>query len=60
MTHISDDKPDEFEPLPIYRRPKQDTESDDTAKGNETKPVESIESERDSVRFQFHFVRKLV
>ena len=43
MAHISDNKPDEFQPLPIYRRPKQDKESGDTAKDNETKPVESTQ-----------------
>ena len=41
MAHISDNKPDGFEALPIYRRPKQDKDSGITVKvNNETKPVE--------------------
>ena len=49
MTHIPDDKPDEFVPLPIYQRPKQDKESDTTAKCNESKSVESTHTERERV-----------
>ena len=52
MAQISDNKSDESEPLPIYRRPKQDKESDDTVEIIETKPVESTERE---IVFQFSF-----
>ena len=49
MAHIADNKSDDVEPLPIYRRPKHDKESDDTVKGNKTKPVESTQKERECV-----------
>ena len=54
MAHIHDTKRDEFEALPIYRRPKQDKESDQTVKGNKTKSVESTARDRESV-IQFSF-----